>query len=118
MFMEMIGRIKEETLEYLFKIKTVSEEKKEERVFNPLQQNLVHEEKSQFEGVHAGTPEEAASYGGQLPESFGKSSGFRPEQGRRTEEKVSTYHREEPKVGRNDPCPCGSGKKYKKCCGK
>ncbi len=26
--------------------------------------------------------------------------------------------REEPKVGRNDPCPCGSGKKYKKCHGK
>jgi uncharacterized protein YecA (UPF0149 family) len=24
----------------------------------------------------------------------------------------------ENKVGRNDPCPCGSGKKYKKCCGK
>jgi len=27
------------------------------------------------------------------------------------------YVRPEPKVGRNDPCPCGSGKKYKKCCG-
>ena len=27
-----------------------------------------------------------------------------------------TYVRLEPKVGRNDPCPCGSGKKYKKCC--
>lgn len=26
--------------------------------------------------------------------------------------------REAPKVGRNEPCPCGSGKKYKKCCGK
>jgi len=26
--------------------------------------------------------------------------------------------REGAKVGRNDPCPCGSGKKYKKCCGK
>ncbi len=26
--------------------------------------------------------------------------------------------RETPKIGRNDPCPCGSGKKYKKCCGK
>ena len=25
--------------------------------------------------------------------------------------------RDAPKVGRNDPCPCGSGKKYKKCCG-
>ena len=23
-----------------------------------------------------------------------------------------------PRVGRNDPCPCGSGKKYKKCCGR
>jgi SEC-C motif domain protein len=30
---------------------------------------------------------------------------------------VGTYRRAEPKVGRNDPCACGSGKKYKKCCG-
>jgi curved DNA-binding protein CbpA len=30
---------------------------------------------------------------------------------------VQTVRRETPKVGRNDPCPCGSGKKYKKCCG-
>ena len=28
------------------------------------------------------------------------------------------YKREEEKIGRNDPCPCGSGKKYKKCCGR
>ncbi len=28
-----------------------------------------------------------------------------------------TVRRETPKVGRNDPCPCGSGKKFKKCCG-
>jgi preprotein translocase subunit SecA len=28
------------------------------------------------------------------------------------------YRRPEPKIGRNEPCPCGSGKKYKKCCGK
>lgn len=26
--------------------------------------------------------------------------------------------RAEPKVGRNDPCPCGNGRKFKKCCGK
>jgi hypothetical protein len=32
-------------------------------------------------------------------------------------EPVETVRREAPKVGRNDPCPCGSGKKYKKCCG-
>lgn len=29
-----------------------------------------------------------------------------------------TFERESPKIGRNDPCPCGSGKKYKKCCGR
>ncbi|MFA9466250.1 MAG: DnaJ domain-containing protein [Velocimicrobium sp.] len=29
-----------------------------------------------------------------------------------------TYKREGAKIGRNDPCPCGSGKKYKQCCGK
>ena len=34
------------------------------------------------------------------------------------EQKESTTIRKEKKVGRNDPCPCGSGKKYKKCCGK
>jgi uncharacterized protein len=32
--------------------------------------------------------------------------------------KVETVKREAPKVGRNDPCPCGSGKKYKQCHGK
>ncbi len=31
--------------------------------------------------------------------------------------KVQTVVHEGPKIGRNDPCPCGSGKKYKKCCG-
>lgn len=31
--------------------------------------------------------------------------------------KVETVVRQEPKIGRNDPCVCGSGKKYKKCCG-
>jgi uncharacterized protein YecA (UPF0149 family) len=30
---------------------------------------------------------------------------------------VATVRRKGKKVGRNDPCPCGSGKKYKKCCG-
>ena len=30
---------------------------------------------------------------------------------------VETYRREGRKIGRNEMCPCGSGKKYKKCCG-
>lgn len=31
--------------------------------------------------------------------------------------KLAPIVREAPKVGRNDPCPCGSKKKFKKCCG-
>ncbi|MDO4177386.1 MAG: SEC-C metal-binding domain-containing protein, partial [Bacillota bacterium] len=34
------------------------------------------------------------------------------------ERKQETVRRDQPKVGRNDPCPCGSGKKYKHCCGR
>lgn len=34
------------------------------------------------------------------------------------QKKSGTIHNETRKVGRNDPCPCGSGKKYKQCCGK
>lgn len=34
------------------------------------------------------------------------------------QKKSGTIRREGKKIGRNDPCPCGSGKKYKQCCGK
>ncbi|HQJ10118.1 MAG TPA: SEC-C metal-binding domain-containing protein, partial [Deltaproteobacteria bacterium] len=37
--------------------------------------------------------------------------------GRGPSEKPATFKRQGRKVGRNDPCPCGSGKKYKQCCG-
>lgn len=35
---------------------------------------------------------------------------------KKTEGSETATYRSGPKVGRNDPCPCGSGKKYKKCC--
>ena len=38
--------------------------------------------------------------------------------GEEEERKNTPVRRQEKKIGRNDPCPCGSGKKYKKCCGK
>jgi preprotein translocase subunit SecA len=49
----------------------------------------------------------------QLSHSEGSSGGM----DQRTAAAVKTATRSTPKVGRNDPCPCGSGKKYKKCCG-
>jgi preprotein translocase subunit SecA len=51
------------------------------------------------------------------PSPFGPSRG-QPQPARvGGDDIVKTVRREEPKVGRNDPCPCGSGKKYKKCHG-
>jgi preprotein translocase subunit SecA len=54
---------------------------------------------------------------GEGPEGGGPP-GFRQGPERPSGEKAKPVVREAPKVGRNDPCPCGSGKKYKKCHGK
>ena len=51
-----------------------------------------------------------ASLGGRMPADLLREGGMF--------DKVETYRREVPKIGRNDPCPCGSGKKYKRCCGR
>lgn len=40
-----------------------------------------------------------------------------PRPAHRPEVAAGTFRRDAPKVGRNDPCPCGSGRKFKKCCG-
>lgn len=57
-------------------------------------EEFVHEEIAYFE---------------KFEERWYFTKGELPHQGTRTNDS--------PKVGRNDPCPCGSGKKYKKCCG-
>lgn len=44
-------------------------------------------------------------------------AGIRGSQGRGQPTQLQPIVNKDPKVGRNDPCPCGSGKKYKKCCG-
>jgi uncharacterized protein len=58
----------------------------------------------------------------QLTEQFSASIGalwrfWHPDHRPRVDALATPVKRDEPKVGRNDPCPCGSGKKWKKCCG-
>ena len=43
--------------------------------------------------------------------------GFDQERSSRFLRRTQTYRRQIPRVGRNDPCPCASGRKYKRCCG-
>jgi hypothetical protein len=49
------------------------------------------------------------------PSAFAKAA--QPKEAEGGGDEVQTFKREGKKVGRNDPCPCGSGKKYKKCHG-
>jgi preprotein translocase subunit SecA len=79
MFSEMIDRVKEETVRFLFRIQIARPEE------------LAAREKARQEKV-------TYSHGG--------------------EEAKAPVRRGQKKVGRNAPCPCGSGKKYKKCCGR
>ena len=50
-------------------------------------------------------------------ETFLKISPERFLDSRKSKEKNHWNKKRSSKIGRNDPCPCGSGKKYKKCCG-
>ncbi|MFQ5598046.1 MAG: preprotein translocase subunit SecA [Nitrospiria bacterium] len=80
MFSGMIDRIKRDTIEHLFRVQIVDEDKSQVAALFPRKQ-----------AMHLNRGESAA---------------------------VRTVQRESKKVGRNDPCPCGSGKKYKKCHGR
>ncbi|MBW2036915.1 MAG: preprotein translocase subunit SecA [Deltaproteobacteria bacterium] len=79
MFMDMIARIKEETVKFLFHI----------QIARPVE--IERKEKAKLD---------------KLSYSHGGESARQP------------VRRTKKKIGRNDPCPCGSGKKYKKCCGR
>ncbi|MGB8410944.1 MAG: UPF0149 family protein [Gallionella sp.] len=65
------------------------------------------------------TPEQRDELSEQIPASVAWIYRFwQPYRRAIAERTIATsFQREYPKVGRNDPCPCGSGKKFKKCCG-
>jgi preprotein translocase subunit SecA len=64
-----------------------------------------------FENLLASLPQQL------IHDQFGQFDGAGGEDAEEDEPVQITFVREGPKIGRNDPCPCGSGKKYKKCCG-
>jgi preprotein translocase subunit SecA len=58
------------------------------------------------------------SHSSTLPSFIVAPFGQQSQSGQEAFQPVQTYRKAEKKVGRNDPCPCGSGKKYKNCHGK
>lgn len=108
LFSDMLNRIKEETLEFLFKVTMVGH-KEPSGVFTDTPVSYSHPQANQFSAPVANAPQAPS-----MPEQF---SGQSP-QAAKPKEKPLPFVRNDQKVGRNDACPCGSGKKFKKCCGK
>ncbi|MYA21918.1 MAG: preprotein translocase subunit SecA [Gemmatimonadetes bacterium] len=112
MFESLIGRIAQETLRNLFQLRIDIGTEALEPARRPSRINAVHQDATNmgFRGV------EPASTGvpGQPAQLRGSGGGSSEGQAQAVRQPVV---REQPKVGRNAPCPCGSGKKYKRCCG-
>ena len=103
MFSDLMDKIKEEICSRVFRSATTVQAF--QSFLTSLPQNYVHDE------VHALGRGEAGQGGRSAP------PGAEEAMQAALASKGTPVRREEPKVGRNDPCPCGSGKKYKKCCG-
>jgi len=101
MFEGLYLSVNQEVAELILKLQPVTPGHRMKSVFGGLPQNLVHDEADDLRHVARNV---ASRQPAVKPE---------PEEA----PKAVPARNDGPKVGRNDPCPCGSGKKYKKCCG-
>ncbi|WP_440997295.1 preprotein translocase subunit SecA [Arhodomonas sp. SL1] len=109
MFQEMLEGIKRETIKILSHVQVRSEE----------EARAAEEERRAREQASMRTQHAAASAlaGGAAAAAGAEGAGGAAEEETATDDQ-GTYVREGRKVGRNEPCPCGSGRKYKHCHGK
>lgn len=104
MFEDLMERIKSDVCGRLFRSATSMEAF--ERFISGLPRQYRHDQVAAPDGA-------AAPAGPAGPPSNAQDAALQ----KALAEEPKPVRRDEPKVGRNDPCPCGSGKKYKKCCG-
>ena len=101
MFDEMVADIREETVKFCYNVTVTTRTER---------RNVVSgKTKAAKEDYKDDTAPAQRGKGGNMPSAAPKAE---------KTGKQETVRREMPKVGRNDPCPCGSGKKYKNCCGR
>jgi len=109
-FQEMMSAVRDKVTDLIFRARVVGAT----QTRNAYKETAaVHEAPGGY-GVKENAAETAAAVQGQPSAETADASAQRQGEGAVA---VKTIVREAPKVGRNDLCPCGSGKKYKKCCG-
>lgn len=106
LFEGMIERVKSEAVELIFRVQAVKEERMSS-VMDTGKAQFLHPMSGGIPKPQTAPPAAAPSFGNP---PLGERKANAPMQ-------PATVRRDNEKVGRNDPCPCGSGKKYKKCCG-
>jgi len=107
LFLNLIDTIKEKVIKNVFTLYPALYYQVQDRVKD---MQLSHKERNAFDHV-------ASRAEGQRERMQNIPQGQHQPQQQPEESKRQPMRREEEKVGRNDPCPCGSGKKYKHCCG-
>ena len=107
-FEELMVNIKTEICHNIFR--SASSLMAFENFLRSVPQQTTHQAASAFGGTTTGT--------GTTPAQRGPSQGSDMVSEAAAAVEKAKPVRSGPKVGRNDPCPCGSGKKYKQCCGK
>lgn len=119
MFVAMLERVKVQTLKMLYAMQIRTEE--ELQALERARRRRVEQERMKMHYIHTNQipaneliGQQAANRGEISPE-FNESSVVGESDG---EVAMRPYTRRDPKIGRNDLCPCGSGKKYKHCHGK
>jgi preprotein translocase subunit SecA len=103
LFSEMIADVKLGAAEFLFRVQAVEAQRIEEPALEPAGAVLSSHDLS-VSALSTAPQPAAQAEGAEAPEPP-------PQKSARVPVRVGE------KIGRNDPCPCGSGKKYKKCCG-
>ena len=101
LFSDMLENVKREVVTLLARVRIRSDEEVQALEAAERQQAQARLSQSQFQHQDAG----------------GYSADEEAAQVEAAQQGVATLQRDEPKIGRNDPCPCGSGKKYKHCHG-
>ena len=113
LFTDMKARIEEDIVRYLFHLRPVAND--EAPIATPIQRRAAP--------LTLNNPgaQPASPFGAQRPApapGTAPAMGGAPQPARTGgDDVIKTVKRDDPKVGRNDPCPCGSGKKFKKCHG-
>ncbi len=104
LFQGLIRRIQEAVTKKVFNTYILTRQQMESMLANA---NMSHDELNTF--LHA---QEMVTQNATAPMGYNTNSSSQDEMPKGKPVSVA------PRIGRNDPCPCGSGKKYKKCCGK